>query len=206
MTRLVWGEAVDRRYELGVDHGVLYPLSGPGVVWNGLTAVNETHEKEASEPRYFETIKRGESASPAVFRASLEAFSAPPEFLPALGHKPVQKGFLLTAQPKEQFGLSWRTRINGDAAYKLHILYNVTATPQSRDRGTKSQTVSPSFLSLVLDAVPVRGTNFKPSPHFVVNSLEMPTSKLNALEAILYGTSTEQPRLPTFSELTTLFE
>jgi hypothetical protein len=135
----------------------------------------------------------------------LEAFSTPKEFLPCLGYKAVQKGFLLTSQPKESFGLSWRTRVNGDTGYKIHILYNVTATPGGRAYKTKNQSPSPTKVALTLDAVPLRGNNFKPSPHFIVNSLEMPPSMLNALEEILYGSTSSAPRMPTLNELMTIF-
>ena len=46
MTALTWDQVGDRRYETGVDKGVLY-LADPsgqyteGEAWNGLTAVNE---------------------------------------------------------------------------------------------------------------------------------------------------------------------
>ena len=54
MTALAWDTTGQRFFELGVDHGVLYPYdtttsSYPkGVAWNGLTSVNES--PEGAEP------------------------------------------------------------------------------------------------------------------------------------------------------------
>lgn len=203
---LEWGLVSDRRYESGVDRGVLYPQVGPGVVWNGLIAINETPEREGSDPVYFDGTKQRNPQSVSAFRASLEAFSSPKEFEPSLGNKAVQKGFYLTNQPKEQFGLSWRTKINDDeTAHKIHILYNATATLSTRSRQTKAAVANTSNLSLTIDAVPVSGLGFRPSPHFVVDSTKTPAPKILALEEILYGTNLTAPRLPTPAELTALF-
>ena len=46
MSKLVWDQAGERKYETGVDRGVLFPIKSgtyqTGVAWNGLTAVNES--------------------------------------------------------------------------------------------------------------------------------------------------------------------
>ena len=46
MSKLIWDKTGERQYETGVDRGVLYLFKDGayknGVVWNGLTAVNES--------------------------------------------------------------------------------------------------------------------------------------------------------------------
>ena len=49
MTQLTWDAAADRRFETGVDHGVLYVPNNlgeydDGVAWNGLVSVTESPE------------------------------------------------------------------------------------------------------------------------------------------------------------------
>lgn len=43
MSKIVWDKIGERLYEVGCDHGVLYPMQaggtyGNGVAWNGLTS------------------------------------------------------------------------------------------------------------------------------------------------------------------------
>lgn len=41
MPRVVWNDVGKKRYEAGVDRGVLYLPDGSGVPWNGLISVEE---------------------------------------------------------------------------------------------------------------------------------------------------------------------
>lgn len=47
MAKIVWDKTGERRYETGVDHGVLYTPDNTGayntgVAWNGLVSVTES--------------------------------------------------------------------------------------------------------------------------------------------------------------------
>ena len=58
MPKLVWDQTGEKRYETGVDRGVLYPkdTSGAypsGVAWNGLTKVSE----ELRTPTFMQTMQ-----------------------------------------------------------------------------------------------------------------------------------------------------
>ena len=60
--KLQWDKVGERKYETGVDHGVLFPMgkSGvydPGVAWSGLTAINENPSGGEANPFYADNIK-----------------------------------------------------------------------------------------------------------------------------------------------------
>jgi hypothetical protein len=56
MTEIKWDEVGARRYETGVDRGVLYLPAGTAVPWNGLTAVTENVERDVKS-YYIDGVK-----------------------------------------------------------------------------------------------------------------------------------------------------
>jgi len=200
MTRLDWASA-PRRYEAGVDHGVLYPPTGPGVPWNGLVTVEESHTGGDMEAYYFDGIKYLEKQNPKNYQATITAFSAPKEFAQCMGQLPVIPGFILTRQPRKQFGFSYRTLIEDCDEYKIHIVYNATATPESRGYATIDGSAFATSFSWKVDAVPPKTKGFRPSAHFTLDSTKTDLFTLRAIEDILYGTATSDPRLPSVEEL-----
>ena len=62
MSKLVWDETGTRKYETGVNHGVLYPQNETGkypkgVAWNGLTSVTESPSGAEETALYADNIK-----------------------------------------------------------------------------------------------------------------------------------------------------
>ena len=43
MTALTWDDTGKRQYEMGTDHGVLYPMTDGGVYENGLERPDRRH-------------------------------------------------------------------------------------------------------------------------------------------------------------------
>lgn len=203
MTKLVWGQ-VSRRYEAGVDCGVLYPTTGSGVAWNGLISVDGSADGGEVESYHFDGSKYLDLATGRSFQATLKAFSAPAEFLPCVGEIAVRPGFFLTRQRKSTFGLSYRT--GSDVGYKIHLLYNATAIPASKTAATIGETTAPIPLEFMVTAVPLASTTFKPSAHFIVDASRTSATSLLALENKLYGTPTTSPALPTLTELMNFFQ
>jgi hypothetical protein len=200
MAKLVWGQPDQRRYETGVDHGVLYPDDGPGVVWNGLVGVDESFSGGELSSYHFDGVKYLDLVSPKTFQATITAFSAPEEFSRCIGDKSVIPGFVLTRQPKTRFGFSYRTLLD-DRGYKLHLVYNVLASPNGSSSRTLAGSTAPDTRSWKIDAVPPRSDTYRPSAHFVLDSTKMAPDALDILEMMLYGTSEETPRLPSIDEL-----
>lgn len=202
MTKLIWNQLDQLKYESGVSHGVLYPSAGPGVVWNGLTDVNESFVGGDLTSFYFDGTKHLDILSSRFFQATIAAFSSPIEFDVCVGDKVLAPGLMMTGQPKPRFGFSYRTNVN-DVDYKIHLVYNATASLSKRGGQTRSGTVSPSTLEWSIDAVPVPSNTYKPSAHYIIDSTKTPASTLSAIESILYG-YTDAPRLLLPFELTNL--
>ena len=77
MAKLVWDATGERLFETGVDHGVLYVMGTNGyengVVWNGLTAVNESPEGGEPTALWADNIKYLNLMSAEEFKGSIEA-------------------------------------------------------------------------------------------------------------------------------------
>jgi hypothetical protein len=201
MTRLVWGEESARRYEYGIDRGVLFPSDGPGVVWNGLVNVEESFVGGEVTSFHFDGIKYLDTVSPKNYQATITAFSAPEEFAPCVGDKSVIPGFVLTRQPRNRFGFSYRTGYGNDLGYKLHLVYNATASPTGKAYSSINASPSAESLSWKIDAVPPVATTYRPSAHYVLDSTKVSASALEAVETLLYGSAKLTSRLPLVEEL-----
>lgn len=202
MSRLLWGQSGTRFYETGVDRGVLYTRGASGVAWNGLVSVTENTSGGESNPYYFDGNKYLDFISSEDFQATIEAYSAPTEFAACNGSRLLAVGLMATQQPRDTFGLSYRTLIGSDLndpteAYKLHLVYNATASPSGRTNKTLSDSPDPETLQWTIDTVPVASTTFKPTAHFIIDSRITPSAKLAVLEDLLYGTTLVVPALPT---------
>ena len=108
MAKLIWDADGERRYENGVDHGVLYPRSNTGdyplgVPWNGLTAVTESPEGAESTVHYADNIPYVSMQSAEIWKGTIEAFTFPDEFIPCDGAAVVVDGLVLGQQKRNWF-------------------------------------------------------------------------------------------------------
>ena len=148
MTALVWDQVGERRYETGVDRGVLYPPSGDAVPWNGLISVNETVSREV-KPYYIDGVKFLDHHVPGSYSAKLSAFTYPDEMDALIGTQEFSPGvFVHDQRSPKLFNLSYRTRVGNDIegmdhAYKVHILYNLLATLDDVTYTTNGASVDP---------------------------------------------------------------
>lgn len=215
MSRIDWNKAGERRFETGIDRGVLYPRLGPGVPWNGLVAVNENTSGGEMESLYFDGVKYLDIASGEDFQATVEAYSAPVQFAPSDGQKYLAPGLSVTQQPRKSFGLCYRTLIGNDLVgveygYKLHIVYNCTASPAARSNKTLAENPSPETRSWTINTVPPPANTFRPTAHLVVDSTLIDPYLMADLETLLYGrdATSELPAiaayLPTVAEIVLL--
>src|SRR5690606_35305396 len=136
---LDWDKTGERRYETGVDLGVLYPASSTGtypegVVWNGLTSVTESPSGAASSPQSAHNIKYLNLFSAEEFGATIEAFTYPDEFAECDGTAAPIPGVAVGQQTRKKFGLSYRTKVGNDTegqdhGYKIHLIWGASASP-----------------------------------------------------------------------------
>jgi hypothetical protein len=211
MTKLVWDAVGERRFEAGVDRGVLYLPSKSGVPWNGLVSVKQAASGGESKPYYIDGVKYLNESAPEEYVATLEAFTYPREFAECDGTAFEEHGLGYDLQPRKPFNLSYRTGLGNDVegmqfGYKIHLLYNATAAPSAQDYTTQGASVNPSNFSWTLSAIPLIIPGRKPTPHLIVDSTLIEPARLLFLETILYGTRTTQPRMPTIAELNKVFQ
>lgn len=190
MTRLVWDQA-DNRYEAGVDRGVFYPLSGPGEVWNGLTAVQESPSDADERRRYIDGRSVRSRRRPGDFAGRIEAFTYPQSL----------HDHALIPRKQRNFGLSYRT-MTGPDTYKTHLVYNILLGPTS---GVYDQEEHTPF-SWDFTTTPVVIPGMKPSAHIIVDTSIAYPQTVADFEAMLYGSDEFDAHLPTPTEVLEIFE
>lgn len=215
MSKLTWDALGERRYETGVDHGVLYipNASGAyvnGVAWNGLVSVSESPSGAEANAQYADNIKYLNLTSAEEFGATIEAFTYPDEFNQFDGLAIPTPGVVVGQQSRKTFGLSYRTLIGNDLegndyGYKIHLVWGCQAAPSEKAYGTVNDSPEPITFSWELTTTPVGVTGLKPTSTIIINSVEVDPADLAALEQILYGDTGVDPMLPTPDAVISLF-
>lgn len=198
MAALAWDQTGEHVFETGIRKGVLYPLNGTGIPWNGLTSVDVTSETE-TEPVYFDGKKINDIVSLGSFSASLKALTYPDEFTFYEGAAEDTQGFFVMNQFPSRFGLSYQTLVSDDLSsedYKIHLVYNVLAVPSSKTYETVSEETSPTEFEWTITAVPQEIEGHRPTAHVVIDSRKLSPPLLTAVEGILYGDTFQDAHLP----------
>ena len=216
MSKLKWDQIGERIYETGLDHGVLYPVTksgtyDKGVAWNGLSAVNESPSGAEANPVWADNIKYLTLISAEDFGATVEAYTYPPEFEECDGSAEIAPGVTIGQQSRKMFGMSYRTLIGNDVdgqdhGYKLHLIYGAQASPSEKNRATINDSPEAVSFSWELSTTPVDVPGYKPTAHLAIDSTRTDAAKMKALEDILYGSETAEPRLPMPEEIMELFK
>ena len=214
MSKIVWDAIGEHTFETGVRNGVLY-LKGvegtynTGVAWNGLTSVSESPEGAEATDLYADDIKYLTLMSAENFKATIEAYTYPVEFEECDGSATIAKGVVIGQQSRKPFGLCYRTAIGNDTdgnehGYKLHIVYGCQASPSEKQYSTINDSPEAITFSWEVSTTPVNVTGKKPTATLIIDSTKADKAKLTALEAILYGSEQDEPRLPLPDEIATL--
>lgn len=211
---LTWDQVGERRYETGVDRGVLYlpDNSGDyveGFSWNGLTTVTESPSGAESNPQYADNVKYLNLVSAEEFGGTIEAFTYPDEFGQCDGTASPAPGIYLGQQGRRSFGLAYRTQIGNDLdgtdhGYKLHLVYGALAAPSEKAYATINDSPEAITFSWEITTTPVSVDGYKPTALITIDSTEVDPADLTALEDILYGTEVDDPRLPLPDEVIAL--
>jgi hypothetical protein len=215
MAVLVWNQTGEKLYETGVKKGVLYPLSSdnkytPGVAWNGLTSVSLSPEGADVEAIYADDVKYMNLISTEELNGTIEAYMSPEEFDACDGAADLATGVSIGQQSRKTFGLCFRTTVANDVTgvdygYKLHLVYGCLASPSERSFETINDSPEAMTLSWEFSTTPVNVAGHKPTALVTIDSTKVDATKLKALEDILYGTDSEEARLPLPDEIATLF-
>lgn len=200
MTVLTWDDPGTRIYESGVDRGVLYLPGGLGIPWNGLISVDEQVSGNSQDALYYDGIKYADVVVPGDFAATMKAYTYPDEFLPFEGTLEVNNGMFVTNQTPARFGLSYRTKVgsdtDGDLGHKIHVLYNLLASPGAKTHQSIADSESPIEFEWSITAVPSEAPGFKPTAHLIFDTRKMSPLLLADIEQTLYGDDITAPSLP----------
>jgi hypothetical protein len=214
MTALAWDRVGERFYETGIDRGVLFLPDNTGDyneghAWNGLTTVTEKPSGADANAQYADNIKYLNLLAAEVFGATVEAFTYPDAFAQCDGTAEPEPGVYLGQQGRRVFGLAYRSQVGNDLegtehGYKLHLVYGALAAPSEKAYATINDSPSAIAFSWDVSTTPVPVTGHKPTALLTIDSTKVDADNLAALEAILYGTDTDDPRLPQPDEVITI--
>jgi hypothetical protein len=212
MAVITWDNTGERFYETGTKKCVLYPqVSGAypkGVAWNGITAISESPSGADATALWADDMKYLELRAAEEFGATIEAYTYPDEFAECDGSASPTAGVILGQQKRKPFGICYRTVLGNDTdmddyGYKLHLIYNATASPSEKSYQTVNDSPEAITFSWELTTTPVAvtGSNYKPVSCITIDSTKVDSTKLGTLESKLYGTESEDPYLPLPAEV-----
>ena len=216
MPKITWDKTGERFFETGVNKGVLYPQDATGaypkgVAWNGLTAVTESPSGAEATPLYADNIKYLNLMSVEEFGATVEAYTYPDEFAVCNGEAEMTPGVSIGQQKRTAFGMSYQTKVGNDVdgnehGYKIHLIYGALAAPSEKAYATINDSPEAITFSWELTTTPVEVEGFKPTASLTIDSTKVDATKLAALEAILYGSESEEARLPLPNEVASIIK
>lgn len=218
MSKITWDAEGKRTYETGIKYGVLYPKGTDGeykggVAWNGLSSVSESPEGAEAEKIYADDMKYLELRSAEELNITIEAYTYPDEFAECDGTAEPIPGMAIMQQTRKPFGLCYRTTVGNDTeldnyGYKLHLIYGCVASPSEKQYQTVNDSPEAITFSWEVTTTPVNVTigdvTYKPTARIVLDSHTLGKDKMAAIENILYGTTSDEPRLPMPSEVYTV--
>lgn len=216
MPKIEWDKSGEKLYEAGVDHGVLYQSNAEGkyvsgVPWNGLTTVTQSPSGAEANDSYADNIKYMTILSAEEFGGTIEAYTYPEEFGQNDGTANLAKGVSVGQQTRKPFGMSYRTKIGNDIdgqdhGYKLHLQYGMLASPSEKSYTSINDSPEGINFSWEFTTTPVNVPDHKPTALLTIDSTKADKEKLAALEAILYGSDSAEPRMPLPAEIIEIFE
>lgn len=212
MAILKWDAANQRKVEYGLSKGVLYPRGGHGVAWNGLIAVNEKPKGGDVVKLYADNVQYASFRAFETYEATIEAYTYPDEFGECDGSVKVADGIKIGQQKRKPFDFCYRTEIKVasdsvyDNPYKLHLVFNATASPSERNYQTLNDSTDAMSLSWDIQSMPFIINGHKGASTMVIDSTEVDRIKMEALEDILYGRNGELPRMPDPDEVVRLLQ
>lgn len=220
--KIKWDQIGERKYKTGVDHGVIYTYTKgaytKGAPWNGLTTVNKTPSGAEDNEQYADNMLYFNLKTAEKLGLTIECFMYPDEFKACNGEMEIAKGVIMGQQRRSTFGFCYRNNIGNDTdgadyGYELNLVYGCSASPSEQSNQTINESPSAATFSFPVSTTPVQvpgvgpdGKPFKPTACLTLISTDMDPDKLEALEAILYGTDDgDDARLPLPEEIIAMF-
>lgn len=206
MAVMTWHGTGTREIEAGVSEVALFTMGtsayNTGVPWNGVTAINENPSGADVTDLYADDIKYASMRAAEKFGFSIEAYTYPSAWAECDGSAEATTGVYLGQQNRKAFGLVYKSKIGDethpgmDKGYKLHIIYNSTASPSSRTYTTIGENPDALSFSWEANSTPVEVTGYKATCEIVIDSTKANATNLATLLGMIYGTSNTDPTLP----------
>ena len=212
MARIQFDKTNGRYIESGVSKGILFPKGKKGVVWNGLTSVSESSSGAETVDLWADNMKYASFRSIENYEATIEAYTYPEEFSECDGSAKFAKGAYIGQQTRLPFDFCYRTEVldgNGNArndGYKIHLIYNATASPSEKSYETINDSPDGVSLSWEISAQPFVLRGRRASSCIVIDSTKADRFKVQELEKILYGLGDGDPRMPDPDEVVDLIK
>lgn len=210
MSKLIWDQTGEKLYETGVEQVALYPqVDGTypkGAAWNGFTALNLTPSGAEPTPLYANNRKYMTLMSVEELGGTIEAYTYPVEWEACDGSAELVPGVTLGQQARSTFGLVAKTIVGNDTelnkhGYKLHLVYGALASPSEKAYSTVNDSPDVNPMSWEFTTTPVTVEGYNATSYICIDSTKVDAGKLAALEAVLYGSESEEARLPLPSEI-----
>lgn len=200
MTKLSWNETGSRIFEYGVEQAVLFPQDGPAIPWYGVVSIQEKISDSDARPFYLDGIKYRNDSGNEDFSAILEAYTYPVEFEIFDGTLEIADGVNTHQQERSPFNFVYKTLLGNDVdglslGYRIHILYNVTASPSQRAYKTLGTSLEPITFSWDLSTKPTIIDGYQPTAHLIIDSINTEAHLLEVLNVMLFGSSATDPTL-----------
>ena len=225
MSRLVWDQTGSRKFEAGVDHVVLYTMKSTvttsgskynaGVAWNGVTGITSSPDGAEPTDLWADNIKYATLRSAETYGATIEAYTYPDEWAECDGSNVYTTGVYVGQQSRKAFGFAYRTMIGTDTDpdladqdnnYKIHVVYNCTASPSERNYETVNDSPDAITFSWEVTSTPVAigSSVLKPTSEIVIDCSQLTNSKREAVLNKLFGGTSTSAELPEPEDLLTL--
>ena len=194
-----WNVAAEKRFESGLDRGVLYVRDGAGayplgVPWEGLINVTEKPAGAEITDLWANNAKYAQLVAAETFDGSIEAYTFPDEFLECMGmlEHPTDPGAIMAQQARSAFALCYRTRLGneaggGQANYKVHIIYGAIAQPSEVARQTVNDSPEAATFTWEFKTTPAAATGYEAISKIVLDEEVITPATLATIESELYG-------------------
>lgn len=200
MPYLQWDQPDDRRFESGVDRGVLYPGNGEGIPWNGLVKVDQMNSGASITPLYYEGVRHDIANTTGERTSKISAFTYPDELDELMGYYEDRYGILYGEQPSGFFSVAYRTMQTD--GYKINVLMNQRGYVNNTTRSTHGSVTDPVTFTWDVSGVPMNIQGHK-TTEIVFDSRRIDSSLMSTIEEKLYGSNTHVASMSSFIQLMT---
>lgn len=205
MAKLAWDQMAEKFFEGGCSKGVCYTNYNAtskryteAEAWNGVSGFTDNPSGADEQASYADNIKYISLRGAENYGGTIKCFWYPENFRKCLGKKTVTGGVTVSQQAREGFGFAVITQVGNDtdgteAGETLHLVWNATTSPSSKDYSSLNESPSPSELSFEFAANPVAigdGTIYKPSANMeicTVGMSEADKAYYENLKGVLFG-------------------